>query len=33
MISTILSICELTILIYIWINNCGTKVEKIILPY
>ncbi|KEI83239.1 beta-lactamase [Clostridium botulinum A2 117] len=28
MISTILSICELTILIYIWINNCGRKVEK-----
>ncbi len=28
MISTILSICELIILIYIWINNCGRKVEK-----
>ncbi|EPY2275805.1 serine hydrolase domain-containing protein [Clostridium sporogenes] len=28
-ISTILSICELIILIYIWINNCGRKVEKI----
>ncbi len=28
-ISTILSICGLIILIYIWINNCERKVEKI----
>ncbi|HDK7175914.1 TPA: serine hydrolase [Clostridium botulinum] len=27
-VATILSICELIILIYIWINNCGRKVEK-----